>query len=88
MHNLFVITTADREDPDLMTHNVAMHQGLRCLLRQNDLQRNKLQFYLEIFTCDPLNFTMDHSKLIASIQKEKIINAIKGSADSLFNSNV
>ena len=34
MHSLFVITTADREDPDLMPHNVAFHQGLHCLLRQ------------------------------------------------------
>ena len=34
MHTLFVITTADREDPDLMPHNVAFHQGLHCLLRQ------------------------------------------------------
>ena len=38
MHTLLVITTADREDPDLMPHNVAFHQGLHCLLRQNDLQ--------------------------------------------------
>ena len=34
MHTLFVITIADREDPDLMLHNVAFHQGLHCLLRQ------------------------------------------------------
>ena len=60
MHNLFVITTADREDPDLMLQSVAFHQGLHCLLRQNDLQRKKNQFYLEIVTCDPLNYKMDH----------------------------
>ena len=34
MQTLFVITTADREDPDKMPHNVAFHQGLHCLLRQ------------------------------------------------------
>ena len=34
MHNVFVITTADREDPDLKPHKVAFHQGLHCLLRQ------------------------------------------------------
>ena len=34
MHILFVITTTDREDPDLMPHNVAFHRGLHCLLRQ------------------------------------------------------
>ena len=31
MQNLFVITTADRKDPDQMPHNVAFHQGLHCL---------------------------------------------------------
>ena len=34
MHNLVVITIADRENLDLMPHNVAFHQGLHCLLRQ------------------------------------------------------
>ena len=40
MHILFVITTTDREDP----HNVAFHQGLHCLLRQNDLQGKNCNF--------------------------------------------
>ena len=30
---------------------------------------------------DPLTFTIDHSKFIASIQKEEFISAFKGSAD-------
>ena len=41
-----------------------------------------MQFYLEIVTCDPLNDTMDHSKIIASIQKEEFISIFKGSASS------
>ena len=57
-----------------MPQNVAFHQGLHYLLRQ------KLQFCLEIKTCDPLNYTMDHSKLIASIQKEEFISSFKSSA--------
>ena len=48
MHTLFVITTADREDPDLMLHNVAFHQGLHCLLRQKWSSGKKLQFCLDI----------------------------------------
>ena len=59
---------------------MAFHQGLHCLLRKNNLQRKKLQFYLEIITCDPLNYTMDHSKLIASIQKEKFISSFKSTS--------
>ena len=43
--------------------------------------REKLQFRLEIKTCDPLNYTMDHSKLIASIQKEEFISSFKSSAN-------
>ena len=38
MHTLFVITTEDREYPDYMPHNVAFHQGLHCLQRQNALR--------------------------------------------------
>ena len=40
-----------------------------------------MQFCLEIKTCDPLNYTMDHSKFIASIQKEEIISSFKSSAN-------
>ena len=43
------------------------------------ISREKLQFCLEIKTCDPLNYTMDHSKFIASIQKEKFISSFKNS---------
>ena len=28
-------TLANSEDPDEMSHNAAFHQGLHCLLRQN-----------------------------------------------------
>ena len=37
----------------------------------------KLQFCLEIKTCDPLIYTMDHSKFIASIQMEEFISSFK-----------
>ena len=47
---------------------------------KNDL-KGKLQFCLKIKTCDPLNYTMDHSKFIASIQKEEFISSFKSSAN-------
>ena len=37
-------------------------------------REKKLQFYLEIVICDLLNFTMDHSKFIAPIQKDEFIS--------------
>ena len=64
-----------------MPHNVAFDQGLLCLLRQKWSSGKKLQFCLEIKTCDPLNYTMDHSKIIALIQKEKFISSFKSSAN-------
>ena len=82
MHTLFVITAADREDPDLMPHNVAIHQGLHCLLRQKWSSEEKMHF-LEIITGVLLNYTMDHSKFIASIQKEEFISSFKTSAKKL-----
>ena len=43
-----------------------------------------MQFCLEIKTCDPLNYTMDHSKFIASIQKKEFISSFKSSANYYF----
>ena len=43
--------------------------------------RKKLQFCLEIKTCVPINYTMDHSKFIALIQKEEFIGSFKSSAN-------
>ena len=40
-----------------------------------------MQFYLEIVTCDPLDYTMGHSKFIASILKEEFNSAFKESAE-------
>ena len=69
MHNLFVLTTADSEDPDELLHNTVYHQGLQCLVRQKrSSERKKLQFYLEIVICEPSNYAIDHFKFIESIQ--------------------
>ena len=70
-------TLANHEDPDEMPHIEAFHQGLLYLLRQNDLQRTKYNFYLVIITCDPSIYTMDHPKFIVSNQKEESISAIR-----------
>ena len=64
-----------------MSHYVAFHQGLHCLLRQKWSSEIKLQFYLEIKASDALNYTMDHSKFIASIQEEELISSFKSSAN-------
>ena len=48
--------------------------------------RGKLQFCLEIKTCDPLNYTMDHSKFIAPIQKEEFISTFKSPANLILYS--
>ena len=44
MHNLFVLTTADSEDPDKMPHNMAFHQGINCLLRQKRSSEKNYNF--------------------------------------------
>ena len=40
-----------------------------------------MQCCLEIKTCDPLNYTKDHSKFIASILKEEFISSFKSSVN-------
>ena len=57
-------TLANSEDPDEMMRNGAFHQGLNCMLT----------FYLEIITCDPSIYTMDHPKFIVSNQVEESIS--------------
>ena len=60
-------TSANIEDPDEMLRFVAFHQGIYF---KDNLQRKKYNFYLEIITCDPSNYMMDHLKFIVSNQKE------------------
>ena len=57
-------TFANIEDPDEMPHNVSFHQGLQCLLRQNQSSGGEIQYFLEFITCHPSRYTMDHPDLI------------------------
>ena len=53
-------------DPDEMPHHAAFYQGLHCLLRQNGSSEKEIQYYLEIITCDPSIYLVDHPDLIVS----------------------
>ena len=44
------------------------------LLKQKELAEKERKNYLQIITCDPLIYTMDHPKFIVSHQKEESIN--------------
>ena len=61
---------ANSYDPDEMLHDAAFHQGRNCLLTQKQSSGEEIQLYLEIITCDPSNYTMDHPKLIVSYQRK------------------
>ena len=39
-----------------------------------------MQFYLEVITCDPLNFYNGPFQLIASIQKEELVSSFKSTS--------
>ena len=69
-------------------HNEAFNQDVHGFLRQKYFQRKKLQFYFKKLTCDPLNNTMDHSKCIASIQKEEFIKALRILLITISNSKI
>ena len=45
--------SANSKDPDEIRQNAAFHQGLHYLLRQE-------MHYLEIVTCHPSIYTIDH----------------------------
>ena len=42
-----------------MSHHVAFHQGLNCLLRQNRSSKKEIHNLEEIKTCDPSLYGMD-----------------------------
>ena len=75
MHNLFVITTADREDPGfkccIVWHFINVYTVCKDI---NHLQKKKLQFYLEIVTCDSLNYTMTIPSLLHQSRKKNSID--------------
>ena len=57
-------TLGNSEHPDEMQLNAAFIQGLHCLLGQNRCSEKEIWYILEIITCDPSAYTMDHPGLI------------------------
>ena len=57
---------ANSEDPDEILHHTAFHQGLHCLLRQKPSSEKEIHNYLEILTCDPSIYIIDHPNLSVS----------------------
>ena len=55
-------TLANSEAPDEMSHYAAFHQGLHCLLRQN--QSSVSNFIWKLLPVAPSINTIDYSKLI------------------------
>ena len=43
-----------------MPHNVAFHQGLHCLLRQNQSSKKEIQYFWKLQPVTSQNSTMDH----------------------------
>ena len=66
---------ANREDPDILQHLIpgGFHQGLHCLLRQNQSSEKEIQYFFEIITCDSPIYIMDHSDFIISRQSRRDI---------------
>ena len=64
--------TKSNPERDFQSRLKVVTNGL--LLRQKPSSEKEIQFYLEIMTCDPLIFTMDHPKFIVSSQKEESIS--------------
>ena len=60
-HQQIRVILANSDNPDTMPHDAAFHQGLHRLLIQKRSSKKEIQFCLEIITCDPSNYTMDHS---------------------------
>ena len=67
-------TLTNREDTDEMPQNVAFHQGLHCLQRQNQSSEKKnYAIFLEMITCDTSIYTVDYSDFIVCSFVDKSI---------------
>ena len=61
----------NREDSD----ECGISLGSTMFAKTKTIFRERNAFLLEIITCDPSIYTMDHSKRIISNQKEEFISA-------------
>ena len=71
-------TLANSEDPDEMPHNAAFHQSLHCMQYKIDLQRKKFTTFLELKTCDPSKYILDHPGIIFFSFMENSIDLKRG----------
>ena len=62
--NEIIYSYSDSEDPDEMPYKEALHLGMHCFLIQNRSSDKEKQYILEILTCDPSIYTMDHPDFI------------------------
>ena len=46
-------TLANSEDPDEMLHSATFHEGLHCLLRQNQPSDNEIKYFGRILIVTP-----------------------------------
>ena len=54
------------EDRDEMPHMAAFHLGLHCLLSQKTIFRERNIMFLQIITCNPSIYIIDHPDLTVS----------------------
>ena len=55
-------------------NSAAFHQGLHCLLKQNQSSEKEILYFLEIITCDPSIYIMDYPHLTVSNIMENSID--------------
>ena len=82
-------TLSNSEDPDEMPHDAAFYLGLHCLLRLKHFSEKEIEIYLEIITCGPSLYTMNHPEFIVLYQMEEPIRiqGVKMARGSLFTAN-
>ena len=64
-------TLANSVDSFEMPHNTAFYQVLNCLLRQKQSSEKEIQYHLEVITCYPSIYAMEHTNSIVSKQKKE-----------------
>ena len=84
---------ANSKDPDEMPHRAAFHQGLHCLLRQNQYLDEEMfcVFFVEIITCNPsILYTMDHPDFTVSnfVENSTDLKEAKSATMNIFRKKI
>ena len=64
-------------DSEVRNQTKQTNQGRHCLRRQNQSSEKEIEYFLEIITCDPSIYTMDHPHPVFMVSSSMVIPLVQ-----------